>query len=147
MALKKPGKGDYLRPKLYRPIALLITMGKLMELIIATRISYWMETFDLIPRDHIGGRKMTGVESAVHLLTERIHAAFRSNTPVASLLMLDVLGAFDNVSHHRLLHNLRKRRIPPEVVRWIEGFLSERITTIRMPEYTAPPAATAIGIL
>ena len=146
VALRKPGKGDYSQPKSYRPIALLNTMGKLMESILATRMNYWMEEFHLIPEDHIGGRKMRGVESAVHLLLERIYAGFKNTGPVASLLMLDVSGAFDNVSHQRLLHNLRKRRVPGEVVRWIEGFLAERTTTIRMPEYAAEPATTATGI-
>lgn len=30
---------------------------------------------------------------------------------VVSALFLDISGAFDNVSHARLLHRLRKRRI------------------------------------
>lgn len=147
VALRKPGKGDYSQPKAYRPIALLNTMGKLMESVLAVRLSYWMESSQLIPRDHIGGRKLAGVEGAIHLLTERISASFGSkHHPVASLLMLDVSGAFDNVSHQRLLHNLRKRRVPGEVVRWIEGFLSQRSTTIKMPEFSAPNANTSTGI-
>lgn len=38
---------------------------------------------------------------------------------VASLLLLDVFGAFDNVSNIRLLHNLRKRRVDERTVKWI----------------------------
>ena len=146
MALRKPGKGDYSQPKSYRPIALLNTTGKLMELVLARRMSYWMEVYQLIPRDHVGGRKLTGVEDAVHLLMERITSTFKTDKPVASLLMLDVSGAFDNVSHERLLHNLRKRRVPVEVVHWIRGFLSQRTTIIKMPEYSAPSTRTETGI-
>ncbi|KAJ5472153.1 hypothetical protein N7539_008722 [Penicillium diatomitis] len=35
VVLRKPGKNDYTQPKAYRPIALLNTLGKVMETIIA----------------------------------------------------------------------------------------------------------------
>lgn len=51
---------------------------------------------------------------------------------IASVLFLDVSGAFDHVSHARLLHNLQKRRIDHDTVGWIASFLGNRTTTIRM---------------
>lgn len=45
IVLKKPGKDDYTVPKAYRPIALLNTIGKLIDSIIARRISYITETY------------------------------------------------------------------------------------------------------
>ena len=65
---------------------------------------------------------------------------------MAKLLLLDVSGAFENVSRPRLLHNLRKRRIDPTLVRWIESFLSDRSTTLKLQEYTAPSAPVRTGI-
>ena len=44
---------------------------------------------------------------------------------MASLLLLDVSGAFDNVSHQRLLYNLRKRKIDDKMVRWIASLLED----------------------
>jgi len=41
---------------------------------------------------------------------------------------MDVAGAFNNVHHKRLIHNLRKRRIPLKITRWIESFLQGRST-------------------
>ena len=40
VVLRKPGKPDYTIAKAYRPIALLNTIGKALEFIIAKRISY-----------------------------------------------------------------------------------------------------------
>ena len=60
--------------------------------------------------------------------------------------MLDVKGAFDNVSHPRLLHNLRKRRISIKATHWIASFLSNRSTTIRMSEGDSPTYNIATGI-
>jgi hypothetical protein len=45
-------------------------------------------------------------------------------------LLLDVSGAFDNVLHTRLLHNLRKRQVDKKTVKWIASFLSNRHTSI-----------------
>jgi ribonuclease HI len=65
---------------------------------------------------------------------------------VASLLLLDVSGAFNNVSRERLLHNLRKRRINQTLIRWIDSFLSDRTSTLKLQEYTAPLAPIQTGI-
>jgi hypothetical protein len=65
---------------------------------------------------------------------------------VASLLLLDVLGAFDHVSHQRLLHNLRKRRIDKKMTSWIASFLQNRSTTIQLRELTTEPLLVDTGI-
>lgn len=72
----------------------------------------------------------------MHLLLQRIYKAWDEGT-VAILLLLDVSGAYDNVSRERLLHNLRKRRICPSLVNWIVSFLSERLTILKLREYTS----------
>ena len=65
---------------------------------------------------------------------------------MASVLCLDVSGAFDNVSHQRLLHNLRKRRISGPVAKWVASFLVGRKTRIRLPDYKSAPIDTNTGI-
>ena len=62
------------------------------------------------------------------------------------LLLLDVSGAFDNVSRPRLIHDLKKRRIDQTLVRWIDSFLSDRYTILKLQEYTAPSAPIQTGI-
>ncbi|KAJ5794256.1 hypothetical protein N7457_000855 [Penicillium paradoxum] len=145
IALRKPGKDDYSKPKSYRPIALLNTMGKVMEGVIALRLSYLVETYGLLPRNHFGGRKGQGCDTALHAVTEEIREAWKQGL-TASTLLLDISGAFDNVSHPRLLHNLRKRRVPPVIIKWVESFLSDRYTTLEMPEYTRPREGIDTGI-
>lgn len=98
-----------------------------------------------MPRHHTGGRKATSCEHALHLLVEKVHTAW-GRGEVASLLMLDVTGAFDNVSHQRLLHNLRKRHIHPHLVGWLASYLSGRTTEIRLKEGTSSPIPTDTGI-
>ena len=119
LALRKPKKGDYTDPKAYRPIALLNTLGKLLERVIASRISQLAETYGLLPDSQMGARPERSAETAIQMITEQVHAIWGRSGPqqVATLLSLDILGAFDHVLHERLLHNLRKRRISETLVR------------------------------
>jgi hypothetical protein len=45
-----------------------------------------------------------------------------------------------------MIHNLRKGRIPREIVDSILSFLGHRFTTLKMPEYTRPRAQIRTGI-
>ncbi|KAJ3560528.1 hypothetical protein NPX13_g9271 [Xylaria arbuscula] len=147
VVLRKPGKDNYTVPKAYRPIALLNTIGKIMDVIIAKRISYMAETYQLLPNTHMGGRRLRSTEQALHIIVEKIYKAWNTGKgKVASLLLLDVSGAFDNVSHQRLLHNLRKRRIDERVVQWIESFLKERKTNILVDGYKSTQYEISTGI-
>ncbi len=145
VVLRKPGKDDYTQPKSYRPIALLNTLGKALESIVANRLTYLADTHHLLPVRHTGGRKLASTDHALHLLLQRIHQAWGDGN-AASLLLLDVSGAFDNVYRPRLLHNLKKRQIDHKLVRWIESFLSDRSTTLKLQEYTAPSTSVHTGI-
>lgn len=111
--LRKPQKARYDIPKAYRPIALLNTMGKVLEKLIADRISKAAEKFHLLPDEQMGARPNRSSISAVELITEQIHTIWgHDKKKVATLLSLDISGAFDNVSHERLIHNLREKGIP-----------------------------------
>jgi hypothetical protein len=147
IVLRKPGKDHYTIPKAYRPIALLNTIGKLMDAVVANRISYATETHQLLPDTHMGGCKGRSTDHALHTIIEKTYEAWNAPEPqVASLLLLDISGAFDNVSHTRLLHNLRKRRIDERTVRWIASFLTDRSTVISFDAFKSEVYRTPTGI-
>lgn len=134
-------------PKAYRPIALLNTISKLIDLIITRRISYVTKAYQLLPSTHIRGRKGRSVDHVLHTIVRKIYEAWNLPEPqVASLLLLDVLRAFDNVSHTRLLHNLRKRRIDERTVRQITSFLADRSTVISFDMFKSEVYQTTTGI-
>jgi ribonuclease HI/retron-type reverse transcriptase len=146
--LRKPGKANYAVPKAYRPIALLNTIGKVVDAVVAWRLSYLVETHHVLPPTHMGGRKHRSTEHALHAVTAKIYEQWNNGKDgqVASLLLLDVSGAFDNVSHKRLLHNLRKRKVDESTVRWIASFLSDRHTHILVDGFTSQEYAINTGI-
>jgi hypothetical protein len=78
VVLRKPGKDNYTTPKAYRLIALLNTIGKVMDAIIARRLSYLVERYHILPKIYIGGRKLRSTEHALHTVVERIYEAWNT---------------------------------------------------------------------
>ncbi len=115
--------------KAWRPISLLSTLGKVLEAVIAERISYAVETFGLLPTNHFGARKQRSAVQALLLLQEQIYNAWRGKR-VVSLISFDVKGAYNGVCKEQLLQRMRARGIPEKLVRWIESFCSKRTATI-----------------
>ncbi len=127
--LKKEGKPDYSAPKAYRMITLLNCLGKVSEKIMATRLSYWAETTDLLYSEQMGGRKQRSAVDAAMCLTHDIQQA-TNNNKVLSALFLDVKGAFDHVSLNQLLKVMKRLRLPQIVLRWVQCFLTNRSITL-----------------
>ena len=50
------------------------------------------------------------------------------------------------MSHERLLHNLRKRGLPPQLVGWLGSYLRGRLTRIRLSEGLGPEIEIKTGI-
>lgn len=134
--LRKPNKGDYTIAKAWRPISLLSTLGKILESVVADRLSHAVETFGLLPTNHFGARKKRSAEQALLLLQEHIYSAWRSKK-VLSLVSFDVKGAYNGVYKERLLQRLGARGIPPPLIRWIDAFCSERTATILVNGHTS----------
>jgi hypothetical protein len=142
--LRKPSRPDYTLAKAYRPIALENTLGKVLESIIAELISYLTETHHLLPTQHYGGRPGRTAEDAMMVLSEHIHQAWKRGE-IFTAIFLDVAGAFNNVHHERLIHNLRQRGIPGKLRNWIRSFLNGRSTQLRFNEALMENIATPAG--
>ena len=118
-----------------------------METVLARRISATIELHHLLPSTHCGGRKSTSTEHAIHLLLEKIYAVFRGpECEVASLLLLDVSGAFDNVSHPRLLHTIRKMGFHEDLVGWLASYMLDRHGRMKLKEGIVSEFTAETGI-
>lgn len=146
IVLRKPGKPNYGIPKAYRPIALLNTTGKLLTAVVADQLTYVLEHHHLLPNTHFGGRPGRSTTDSLHLLEETVKNAWRSHK-VASVLFLDIEGAFPNAVTTRLIHNMRMRRIPREIVQFTERLLTHRQTQLKFDGFTSDwfPVTNGIG--
>jgi hypothetical protein len=147
IALRKPGKTakQLQTASGWRPIALLSTIGKVIEAIIAERIAEAAENNHLLPQNQMGNRKNRSTELAVRLLTDQIRTAW-AHKAVASLLQLDIKGAFDTVCHPRLLDTLQRMGFPTWVVQWTQSYLSDRTATLLFDDEESEPIPIKAGV-
>jgi len=136
VVLRKPGKPSYEEPKAYRPIALLNTIGKLFSSIVADDLSHFCESREVFPRNQFGGRPTRSTSDSMLLLTHSIKEKWRQKK-VASVLFLDVQGAFPNVVKEVLIHNMKLRAVPAKYTRLVELMLSGRKTRLSFDDYAS----------
>ena len=145
MVLPKPNKPSYSDPRAYRPIQLLECLRKLLEKIVATRISYEIGKYSLVPHEQFGGRSNSSCIDAAMSLVHDIESAWKHGQ-VVSILAIDIGRSFDNVNHKRLVRVVYKMGFALPVVRWIKSFISDRKAAIRLDGNTSQPRSIASGI-
>lgn len=147
VVLKKPGKTLTQQQTAggWRPISLLSAVGKLIEGVIGSRIADAAESQRLLPEGQTGNRKGRSTELAIRLVTEAVRTAW-SYGAVASLLQLDIKGAFDTVNHTRLLDTLRKQGFPMWVVRWTNSYLEARSARLMFDGEASEPIQIRAGV-
>jgi len=106
LVLCKPGKPAYDVAKAYRPIGLLDMIGKLLSTLVATDLSFLVETHGMLPSGQFRGRPGRNTTDAMHVVASKIKDAWRAGK-VAMALFLDVQGAFPNTVKAQLIHNMR----------------------------------------
>lgn len=131
VVIKKPGKKkeDYKAAGGWRPISLLSTVGKILEAAVAARITREAEERLLLPDMQMGNRAHRSTETAVRLLAELVKTAWGRGA-IASLLQLDLTGAFDTVDHSRLVQRIQDCGFPAWVAPWVRSFTDARTSQL-----------------
>ena len=100
-----------------------------MEAIAATRLSELAEKENLLPEMQMDFRKDRSTETALFLLTSQVEKIWKEGM-VASLLSLDISGAYDRVLPEVLKRILERKGIPDWFVTWTFSFTTQRYTTL-----------------
>jgi len=112
-ALKKPSGG-------YRGISLLSVLGKTLEKIVYFHLRQAIK----IPEEQFAFK-------GTDLALSRFFGWLKERPlEVHYCVFLDVVKAFDRVSHTKLLEILMNEQVPPWLVRWIKSFLQDRSARI-----------------
>ena len=120
-------------------------MAKLLTAVVAEDLSRLVEKHQLLPNTHFGGRPGRTTMDAIHYLADKIKCAWREGK-VVSILFLDVEGAFPNAVKERLIHNMKKRRIPKAYVDFVEQLLTGRMTKLQFDDFVSELMTVDNGI-
>ena len=145
--LRKSRKKNYLKFSSYKLIALLNTLSKMLKSIVFERIRYVVETLKTFLNIQMSARRQRLMNTILQLITEKIHTIWNEQKKrMTSFFSLNVNNAFDNVSHLRLLHNMRKKKISDKLLKWMKNFLKNRSTTLTIEDHTIAERKTSVNI-
>ena len=145
LAHRKPGKPDYSVPEAWRPIVLSVPWGRLLNSCVRDQVSTMAERKGIFPSHHFGGRPGRNTTDALHLLLKVVMDAWRRGR-VASILSLDVKGAFPSTDVDRLQHNMRMRGIPEEIVGYMGRRLACRKTQLLFDDFVSEEFVVDAGL-
>ena len=100
-------------------------IGKVVEKVVAEKLSHYCEDYSKLYPGQMGGRKERSAIDAVATLVYVVQESWEEKKEVAALFM-DVKGAFDHVSKEHLLTQMVELGIDGDLVTWIGGFLIDR---------------------
>lgn len=121
--LKKGGKSE--DPSNYRPIALLPSVSKIFEKVMANRLYSFLEKFNLFDKNQFGFRKNSSTTLAVYKYMQHI-LDYIKNKNYAVGLLLDMSKAYDKVCHTTLLTKLHGMGIRGCAYEWLKSYLANR---------------------
>lgn len=140
--LPRPGK-DLSTPGGYRPVSLLPTMAKLLEMILALRLRDLFERHGLLPLHQSGFRQFHSTTDQTFRFSQ-LAAMARLKKEILVSALLDFEGAFNAVWHDGLRKKLYDCPfIDKGLVRWISSYLEGRAFVVRV---SGDLSATKFGV-
>jgi len=131
IVLCKLKKSDYIDSKTYRLIALLNIMSKVLKSIMIKRLNDIVETHHILSNAQMKAKCKWFMILMLDLLIDQVHTMWDCEIKyVIFMLSLDVVEAFNQVSHIRLLHMLKIKRMLSYIIKWICSFLKNRETSL-----------------
>jgi hypothetical protein len=118
-------------PLSYRPVALTSCLCKIMERIIHSRLSWYLEKNQLLSPTQSGFRKKRGTIDNLVRLEHSIQSALH-NEQYTIAVMLDLEKAYDLIWTKGLIYKMHKLGIRGRCLNWTRAFLINRSFQVRM---------------
>ena len=145
--LRKSRKKNYSKSSLYKSIALLNTLNKMLKLIVFERIRYAVETLKMFLNIQMNARRQRSMNTILQFIIKKIYMIWNEQKKkMTSFFNLNVNDVFDNVSHLRLLHNMKKKKISDKLLKWVKNFLKNKSTTLIIENHTMTKRKISVNI-
>jgi len=152
VVIPKPGKKSYSHPKSYRPISLQSCFGKLLETIVAKRLSQTALMCGATHPSQMGAQpENSAIDALLRTINPIANSISRKKTtnqkPTRpAVLTHDIEGAFNQV-HPTTLYEIRcQRQMPSYLVEWVATFNTDRKITLGFDQQSEKPQPYRCGL-
>ena len=153
--LKSPEKSK-LACSSYRPVSLLPVLSRVVEKVLFTQLSDYLEQFDLLHPNHHGGRKNHNTTTAIIQLHDEWLAAAEEGL-MTGVMMTDLSAAFDLWDHNIGLKKAQLLGLEPDACAWVASYVSGRSqscsvdgylsSALKLPAYSVPQGSVGAPLL
>ncbi|GIY45304.1 uncharacterized protein CDAR_246041, partial [Caerostris darwini] len=112
-------------PSHFRPICLLPCWGKVLDKLIAERLSYHLESDHILSENQFGFRKNRSTVLALQNILD-FHEEGSNSKQMTCLISIDMSNTFNAVDWNLLNKKIQSINLPKYIVSIIQHFLSER---------------------
>ena len=133
----KPKKTSYNQAKLFCPIILLNTLGKLIEKVITERLQFTVVNNDFIHLSQLGGLKFKSTIDARVALTHIMRSSWTKGK-TTSTLAFNISQFFPSLNYHLLTLILEKVGLEPRVSSFFANYLVKRKTNYVWNDLISP---------
>ena len=121
----------------YRPISLLITMSKILEKVIYSRVYNFLVETEQLYQSQYGFRTSHSCQKAISELIGNILKKQEENKLTIGVF-IDLSKAFDTLSHDILLRKLHKYGIRGTPLKWFKSYLGDRSMRVKVNSSNGP---------
>jgi len=127
IVISKPNKQSYNFPKLFRPIVLLNTLGKLIEKVISEKLQFLTASNNFIHPSQLGDLKFKSIIDVGVALIHIIQSGWVKNLST-STFAFDIAQFFPSLNHYLLTLILKKAGFTSCIVSFFANYLVGRKT-------------------
>ena len=136
---------DHSLPENQRPICLLLTLSKVLERVVQTRLQDWLDREHILSPFQSGFRKDRQTRDHMLRLIQHGQQAF-NNGQLMGAMFVDIEKAFDKVWHQGLLYRLDQLKVPDYLGHWIRDYLSGRKFRVRVDGHLSSEQDITAGV-
>ena len=129
----------------YRPITTLTTINKIFELLTHTRMSKFIDRFNILSCLQFGFRKASSTTLAIFKVVSDILPAFNDKSYTVALF-LDLKKAFDTVDRNILIHKLSIKGFRGVVNSFLSSYLSNHKQCVCIDNHSSDTGSINFGV-
>ena len=136
---------DKLLVENYRPISVLPVLSKVMERVVHTQMSAYLDQSGFLYSHQYGFRRGHSTAQAIGQLNNWALEAIDGGK-VTGVLFVDTSKAFDSINHNVLLGKLEHMGLSRRALRWFTSYLTDRRQSVWINGETSETHQIALGV-